>query len=166
MAGLEDVERALRALLRAADRVSLREPTIQDVLAGELNGRARVRVGSFLEADVLAGDLCIEVKVNRRPYEGFLQAALIKRRLGLRLACVVHVVDELREEQLELIRECVALTGVPCVVLELSSGRILREGEQVRGKVTPSGGSEARMGTVGAASSPAEAPERAQHPSG
>jgi hypothetical protein len=106
VAGLEDVERALKALLRAADRVSLRESTIQDVLAG---------------------DLCIEVKVNKRPYEGFLQAALIKRRLGLRLACVVHVVDELRGEQLELIRDCVALTSVPCIVLELSGGRILKE---------------------------------------
>lgn len=124
---LDKVESALRSLIRVADRISWREETIQDVLAGKLGAKVRQRVHDIVEADVVTEDLVVEVKLNRRPYEGFLQAALAKMLMGLNEACVVHVVQGTPDENFVKIAEtCARLTNIPCFIVDLQGKTIVR----------------------------------------
>ena len=80
---------------------------------------------NLLEVDLVGGDYVVEVKVNRRPYEGFAQAYLASKLLQKRNAFVVHLVDGVTEEFTELTEEMVSLTGITCYVVDLNSKSLI-----------------------------------------
>jgi len=123
--GFEDVEEALHRLLQSRWKLKLRESVVQDALASLLRGERRVKVDDLIEVDVLANDIVIEIKVNRRPYDGFLQALLARKRCSVNRCCVVHIFDKAYPHVVEIAKECAEITGVPCFIVDLRSAQMI-----------------------------------------
>lgn len=122
---LEEVIAVLKDIIRSHAKFVLRESIIQDILAMELRGVSRKKLEEFLEVDVLAGNLALEVKLNARPYDGFAQALLYKELFGFESA-VVHVITNMNDRFLKIVRVLVERLKIPCILAVLSEKRVLK----------------------------------------
>ncbi|RLG47668.1 MAG: hypothetical protein DRO06_02495 [Thermoproteota archaeon] len=109
------------------------ESEVQDVLSWRLGCRRRVSVSApglpRVEADLLcSGGLALEVKLNRRFYEGFGKVLALRELYGLDSA-LIHVVDSPSEELTLALSRMASRLGVRVLLLDRSSLRVGRLGD-------------------------------------